>query len=97
MESATMLWQQGWIWAVAGLVLGVLEILIPGNILIGFAIGAMVVAILLWTGLGAGLTFALLLAVMAISALVAFIVLRRVIGIRAGQVKIVERDINDNK
>ncbi len=37
------------------------------------------------------------LAVVAISALVAFIVLRRVIGIRAGQVKIVERDINDNK
>ena len=96
MESATMLWQQGWIWAVAGLVLAGMEILIPGNILIGFAIGAMAVAILLWTGLGAGLTLALLLVVMAVAALVAFIVLRRVIGIRAGQVKIVKRDINEN-
>ncbi len=92
-----MFWQQGWVWAVAGLVLGVLEILTAGNILIGFAIGAMMVALLLWTGLGAGLSFALLLAVMAVSALVAWIVLRRVVGVRAGQIKIVDRDVNDNQ
>ena len=96
METGAMLWQQAWVWAVAGLVLAALEVAIPGNILIGFAVGALGVAVLLWGGIATGWSFAILLAVAAIVALGAWFVLRRVIGIRAGQIKIVDKDINDN-
>lgn len=96
METGMMLWQQAWVWAVAGLVLAAFEVAITGNILIGFAIGAMCVAVLLWVGIATGWSFAALLALAAIIALGAWLVLRRVIGVRAGQIKIVDKDINDN-
>ena len=39
-----MLWAQWWVWAVAGLVLGLLEVALPGQILLGFGIGALATA-----------------------------------------------------
>lgn len=89
-----MLWQEGWAWVVAGIALGVLEILAPGYVFLGFAIGAIIVGALLWVGiLGAGLPALLL--VFAVVSLVAWWLLRRVFGIRHGQIKIWDRDIND--
>ena len=38
-----------WAWVVLGFALGVLEILVPGYIFLGFAIGAVVTGILLIT------------------------------------------------
>ena len=35
-----MLWQVWWVWIVAGFALGVLEVIAPGYIFLGFAIGA---------------------------------------------------------
>ena len=35
------LWQEWWVWGVAGVVLAILEVMIPGFILLGFAIGAL--------------------------------------------------------
>lgn len=84
-----------WAWIVLGFALGVLEILAPGYIFLGFAIGAVLTGILVGTGLApAGL--ALLLLIFAVASVLAWLALRRTMGIRQGQVKIWDRDINDN-
>ncbi|TGD43167.1 hypothetical protein EEB11_10055 [Pseudotabrizicola sediminis] len=88
------MWAVWWVWIVAGFALGVLEVLAPGYIFVGFAIGAVVVG----AGLGLGLlggSLPLLLLVFAVASLVAWLVLRRVLGVRKGQVRLWDRDIND--
>ncbi len=94
-----MTWSVWWIWAAAGLALGIVEVLAPGFIFLGFAIGAAVVSLLLLFG-GPGIAFVTgslpaLLVVFAIVSLVAWIVLRQVVGVRSGQVKTFDHDIND--
>ncbi|MCU0814935.1 MAG: hypothetical protein MUF74_00190 [Cypionkella sp.] len=89
-----MLWQVWWVWIVAGFALGVLEVILPGYIFLGFAIGAVVVGAGLGLGvLGHGL--AGLVLVFALASLVAWFALRRTMGVRPGQVKVWDRDIND--
>ncbi|MDX5383945.1 MAG: hypothetical protein LPJ92_12950 [Rhodobacterales bacterium] len=90
-----MLWQEWWVWVVVGVTLAVAEVMLPGFILLGFAIGAALVGLLLLIGVLGGNLFALIL-VFAIASLVAWIALRRLVGIRKGQVKIWDRDINEN-
>ena len=90
-----MLWQEWWIWMIAGAVLGILEVVIPGFILLGFAIGAALTGLLLWAGV-LGSSLAILVLVFAVASLVAWLVLRKVVGVRHGQVKVWNRDINDN-
>lgn len=83
-----------WVWIVAGFALGVLEVLTPGYIFLGFAIGAVLVG----TGLGLGLlgsNLPVLLLIFALASLAAWLVLRRTMGVRSGQVKLWDRDIND--
>ncbi|KEO61141.1 NfeD family protein [Thioclava indica] len=88
-------WQQGWVWVVAGVVLGVLEMLIPGFVFLGFAIGAVIVGALIWIGvLGHALPLTLL--IFAVVSVVTWLVLRRVLGVRHGQTKHWDRDINEN-
>lgn len=89
------LWQAWWVWMVAGAVLAILEVLIPGFILLGFAIGAGITGALLWLGVLGG-SLAVLLLVFGLSSLIAWLALRSLVGVRHGQVKIWERDINDN-
>ena len=60
-----MIWATWWIWMIAGLSLAFLEVLVPGYIFLGFALGA-------WR------------------------VLRKGLGGRQGQVKIWDRDINED-
>jgi len=89
-----MWWQLGWIWIVAGVALAVLEVLAPGYVFLGFAVGAAVVGVLLWLGLmGGGLP--MLLLVFALVSLAAWWGMRRVFGIRRGQIKIWDKDINE--
>lgn len=90
-----MLWQQWWIWMIAGAVLGILEVVIPGFILLGFAIGAALTGLLLWAGILGG-SLAVLLLVFAVASLAAWLSLRKVVGVRRGQVKVWDSDINDN-
>ncbi len=85
-----------WVWVVIGFALGVLEVLAPGYIFLGFAIGAVATGIVVGTGLGPSSISALLL-IFAIASVLAWLVLRRVMGIRQGQVKIWDRDINDDR
>ena len=88
------LWAEWWVWLLAGVIFAILEVLIPGFILLGFAIGAAVVGVLLWVGV-LGASLAVLLLVFAVASVVAWAVLRRVVGVRQGQVKLWDRDIND--
>lgn len=89
-----MWWQSGWVWIVAGIALAVLEVLVPGYVFLGFAIGAVVVGGLLWVGvLGAG--WPALALVFAVVSLAAWWGMRRAFGLRKGQVKIWDTDVND--
>lgn len=88
------MWTVWWVWLVAGFALGVLEILAPGFIFLGFAIGAVATGILLAVGpLGGSLP--ILLVVFAALSLLAWFALRATMGVHKHQVKIWTKDIND--
>ncbi len=90
----TALWTLWWVWAAAALVLAIVEVLVPGFVFLGFAVGAAAVAlILLVSGMAPGLP--LLLLVFAALSLAAWLVFRRVFALPKGQVKTFDHDIND--
>ena len=89
-----MIWHEWWVWMVAAIGLAVLEVLAPGYVLLGFALGAVLVSGLL--AFGAAPSAPVLALVFALASLIAWFALRRMFGIRRGQVKIWDRDINDN-
>jgi membrane protein implicated in regulation of membrane protease activity len=89
------MWNVWWVWMVAGLVLGILEILAPGFIFLGFAIGAVLTGLLLLIGLLGG-SVPVLLVVFAVLSLASWFLLRRSVGVQKHQVKIWTKDINDN-
>ncbi|MEL7215109.1 MAG: hypothetical protein AAGJ96_04125 [Pseudomonadota bacterium] len=95
-----MAWALWWVWAIAALVLIGLEVVVPGFILLGFAIGAGVVALILLIGgpmsLALTSSLPLLLAVFAAVSLIAWICLRRFLGRRTGPKRTWSRDINDD-
>ncbi|MDU9003445.1 NfeD family protein [Sedimentitalea todarodis] len=85
-------WSLWWAWLCFALILGIAEMLIPGFIFLGFAIGAAVVALLL--ALGLSVTLPLLLLIFAALSLVTWLGLRRYFALPKGQVKTFEDDIN---
>ncbi len=89
------MWATWWVWVVAGFALGVVEVLVPGFIFLGFAIGAVVTGILVGIGL-LGANVPLLVLVFALASLGAWFVLRRLFGVRGGEVKLWDKDVNDN-
>lgn len=91
----TALWQMWWIWMVAGIALGIVELFLPGFVFLGFAVGAVLTGLGLWLGV---LTVAMgwLLLWFAVLSLLAWIGFRRWAGVRRGQVKLWDRDINEN-
>jgi inner membrane protein len=84
-----------WAWVILGFALGVLEVLVPGFIFLGFAIGAVATGVLVGLGVPAGLPALIL--IFAVTSVIAWLVLRRVVGVREGQVKVWDRDINDQR
>ena len=86
-------WQLWWVWVVFGVALGVLEVLVPGFIFLGFAIGAVVTGGLVGIGVVGG-NVPLLVLVFAVLSLAAFLVLRRVVGVTKVQTKVWDKDIN---
>lgn len=83
-----------WAWVILGFLLGILEVALPGYIFLGFAVGAVVTGIVVGLGVPAGATALFL--IFALVSLVSWIALRRLVGVRQGQVKVWDRDINDN-
>ena len=91
MSSLLTIW---WVWIAAGLVLAILETLLSGYILLGFAIGAALTGIAVALGLAS--SPATLSLIFAILSLFAWLALRRVFAHKFGTVKTFDRDINDN-
>jgi inner membrane protein len=81
-----------WAWVILGFALGVLEVLVPGFIFLGFAV---VTGILV--GFGVSASIPALILIFAVVSVIAWLVLRRVVGVREGQVKVWDRDINDQR
>lgn len=89
------LWTEWWAWMSAALILATLEVLIPGYIFLGFAIGAGVMGLLMLLGVSAS-GLALTLVIFAVLSLISYLVMRKVFGLKTGQVKIWDTDVNDN-
>lgn len=86
-------WALWWVWGAAALALAILEVLVPGFVFLGFAIGAAVVTLLLLAG--ASITLPPLLLIFAALSLAAWLVMRRYFALPKGQVKTFDHDIND--
>ena len=88
------LWTEWWVWMSGALILATLEVLIPGYIFLGFAFGAAVMGMLILLGVSAS-GLALTLVIFAVLSLISYLVMRKVFGLRTGQVKIWDTDVND--
>ncbi|MBY6137945.1 hypothetical protein KUV26_00670 [Leisingera daeponensis] len=86
-------WALWWVWGAAALALAILEVLVPGFVFLGFAIGAAVVTLLLLAG--ASISLPPLLLIFAALSLTAWLVMRRYFALPKGQVKTFDHDIND--
>lgn len=91
MQEFATLW---WVWICAALALGVIELLVPGSIFLGFALGALAMAVVVYVLPIANLPA--LLALFAILSLVAWFALRLVFRRQSSGARIVTRDINEN-
>ena len=94
------MWTTWWIWLAGSLVLAILEVLAPTHILLGFSLGAFATGGLLYFGGAAGFLATSLpwtLTFFATVSLLAWLVMRRVFGLRMAAVKTFskEEDIND--
>lgn len=98
MEAYT-LWNQYWVWLALGLALGIMEVLVPGYILLGFAIAAAAIGVVFAAGVGPADMMAaslpITLAVFGGASLAMWLGLRQIFGRRDGQVKVWDKDIND--
>jgi inner membrane protein len=91
---------QWWVWLSAGVVLAIIEVFAPGFFFLGFAVGAAVTGLILLAGgpLATWLagSVAYLFVFFAIVSLLSWLALRRVVGVRKGQIKLWTRDINED-
>ncbi len=89
-----MIWEIWWVWISAALVLAILEVLVPGFIFLGFAFGAAFVGVMIALGIATSLPWLLVIA--AVIALLSWVGMRRFFGVRKGQAKYFDEDINEN-
>ena len=82
-----------WVWLVLALILAALEMVVPAFIFLGFAFGAAVTGGLLALGV-VGASLPVVFVVFAIISLASWIGLRLSVGIRKGQVRHIDEDIN---
>ena len=93
-------WTAYWMWLGFAILLAILEMIAPGHILLGFAVSAGIISGAFFLGgwpaqmLSASLPVTLI--VFAVLALVVWLVLRHVFKLQRGQVKIWDRDINED-
>lgn len=94
------MWTAWWFWAVLAVILGILEVVAPTHVLLGFALGAGIVAMGLVFGLLgalAGTTYGLafLLLVFALASLLAWLALRAVFAASRSRAETFDHDVND--
>ena len=82
-----------WVWGAAALVLGILEVAIPGFVFLGVAAGAALISLALAAGLSTSLP--VLVFLFALASLAIVLILRRLFALPSGQVKRFHDDIND--
>ena len=90
------LWATWWVWLAGALILAIVEVLVPAFIALGFAIGGVVVGVLIYFGLMPD-SLPWTLVVFGCVSIVAWLGLRQAIGVRRGQVRRVDYDINEIK
>lgn len=83
-----------WAWMAAALVFGLIEVLAPGFIFLGFALGALVMGVLV--GLGYAPSAAVLLAVFGGVSLLSWIGLKIAFRRQSSGAKVITEDVNDN-
>nr|ADI20566.1 hypothetical protein [uncultured alpha proteobacterium EB080_L84F03] len=90
------MWTSWVFWMIAAVGLAILEVFAPSFIFLGFAIGAALVGlVLLIGGSGISLSLPMTFLVFAVVSLISWIALRQLLGVRRGQVKVWDEDIND--
>lgn len=83
-----------WVWICIALALGVVELLAPGFIFLGFGLGALaMVGVVL---LAPGINVPALLALFAVLSLIGWIVLRLGFRKQSSGARIITKDVNDN-
>lgn len=87
-------WTIWWGWLAGALVLGILEVVLPGFIFLGFALGAAGVALILLIT-GAAISLQVLVLIFAVLSLLSWLAMRRFFALPKGQVKTFDSDIND--
>ena len=87
------MYETWWFWVAFGLVLVILEIVLPGFVLLGFGIGAVVVGLLI--SLGLTMTLPKLVLLFATVSLITWAGLRALFRPKKANVKTFENDIND--
>lgn len=95
MVEADLFIMHWWVWGIAAVAMFAFEVIAPGFIFLGFGAGAAVIALLLALGIF-GSSIAVLLLVFAVISLIAWIAMRQVFGVRKGQVKMWDTDINED-
>ena len=87
------MYETWWFWVAFGLVLVILETVLPGFVLLGFVIGAVVVGLLI--SLGLSITLHKLVLLFATVSLITWASLRALFRPKKANVKTFENDIND--
>lgn len=82
-----------WVWVAGAIVLGILEILVPVFLFLGFSVGALTIGILIALGVTFG-SVAWQLVVFAAVSLVASVALRFMLGGKRDETKTFTDDIN---
>jgi inner membrane protein len=91
---AAAFWSLWWVWMAGALALAIVEMILPGFVFLGFALGALAVGLILLIA-GPGFSLAALLFVFAGLSLAAWLGLRHLFAMPKGQVKRFDHDIND--
>lgn len=83
-----------WAWVAFGIILMLLELMMPSYLFLGFGFGAIATGIAL--SLGVTMSAQYLMLMFAIASLISWILLRQVFKLPTGSVQTFDHDVNDN-
>lgn len=95
MEEISSYWQLWWVWCAVALMLAILEVLAPGFVFLGFALGALACGVLLAILGSSAFGLPALVFLFAALSLISWLLMRRFFALPTGQVKNFDHDIND--